>query len=105
MRSGWHRRRWHRATRSWETGRGPGDGQVELADNDWPALVPGLPPGNGITRPRLHKILQSQHAQLRRRRAHGVTFTALDDRGDRVDVEFTDGETRSYDLVVGADGL
>src|ERR1044072_10036338 len=30
-----------------------GDGKVQLADNDWPAILPGLPPGNGITRPRL----------------------------------------------------
>ena len=82
-----------------------GDGQVELADNDWPGLVPGLPPGNGITRPRLHKILQSSTLNSGADVRTGVTFTALDDRGDRVDVEFTDGETRSYDLVVGADGL
>ena len=82
-----------------------GNGQVELADNDWPGLVPGLPPGNGITRPRLHKILQSSTLNSGAEVRTGVTFTALDDRGDRVDVEFTDGETRSYDLVVGADGL
>ena len=82
-----------------------GDGQVELADNDWPGLVPGLPPGNGITRPRLHKILQSSTLNSGADVRTGVTFTALDDRGDRVDVEFSDGETRSYDLVVGADGL
>src|SRR5205823_1356290 len=30
------------------------DGQTELADNDWPPLIKGMPPGNGITRPRLH---------------------------------------------------
>ena len=28
-----------------------GDGVTQLADNDWPPLVPGLPPGNGITTP------------------------------------------------------
>jgi 2-polyprenyl-6-methoxyphenol hydroxylase-like FAD-dependent oxidoreductase len=66
---------------------------VQLADNDWPALVPGLPPGNGITRPRLHKILQdatlSSGADVRT----GATVSSLDDA------------KREYDLVVGADGL
>ena len=35
----------------------------------------------------------------------GVTFTSMTDTGKRVEVEFTDGEPRTYDLVVGADGL
>ena len=35
-----------------------GDGQMMLAEHDWPPLVEGLPPGNGITRPNLHAILQ-----------------------------------------------
>jgi 2-polyprenyl-6-methoxyphenol hydroxylase-like FAD-dependent oxidoreductase len=82
-----------------------GDGTTLLADNDWPPLVEGLPPGNGITRPQLHRILQSHTLQSGADVRTGVTFTSLQDTGDRVDVGFTDGETRSYDLVVGADGL
>jgi 2-polyprenyl-6-methoxyphenol hydroxylase-like FAD-dependent oxidoreductase len=35
----------------------------------------------------------------------GVRITALDDDGQRVDVTFSDGSSRSYDLVIGADGL
>ena len=78
--------------------------QIRFADNDWPALVEGLPPGNGITRPAC--TTSSSHtfesgADVRT----GVTFAAIDDTGERVEVEFTDGEQRSYDLVVGADGL
>src|SRR3954471_22474512 len=47
------------------------DGPV-VADHDWPALVPGLPPGNGITRPRLHTILQDAVLESGgRRRARG----------------------------------
>jgi 2-polyprenyl-6-methoxyphenol hydroxylase-like FAD-dependent oxidoreductase len=82
-----------------------GDGQTELADNDWPPLVEGLPPGNGITRPRLHQILQSHTLDSGADIRTGVTFTSLDDHGDGVTVEFTDGDTREYDIVVGADGL
>ena len=67
--------------------------------------MPGLPPGNGITRPRLHRIFQSHTLDSGADVRTGVTFTRIDDDDDRVEVEFTDGETRSYDLVVGADGL
>ena len=81
------------------------DGETQLADNDWPPLVPGLPPGNGITRPRLHRIFQQHTLDSGADVRTGVTFTAIDDRDDGVDVTFTDGQTRSYDLVVGADGL
>ncbi|GAA1604630.1 MULTISPECIES: FAD-dependent monooxygenase [Kribbella] len=35
----------------------------------------------------------------------GDSIARLDDRGDRVDVEFESGTARSFDLVVGADGL
>jgi 2-polyprenyl-6-methoxyphenol hydroxylase-like FAD-dependent oxidoreductase len=81
------------------------DGQSELADNDWPPLIDGLPPGNGITRPRLHHILQTHTLHSGADVRTGVTFTTLADNGDAVKVEFTDGQTRDYDLVVGADGL
>jgi 2-polyprenyl-6-methoxyphenol hydroxylase-like FAD-dependent oxidoreductase len=82
-----------------------GDGTTLLADNDWPPLVDGLPPANGITRPRLHRILQAHTLQSGADVRTGVTFASLHDTGDRVEVAFTDGEARSYDLVVGADGL
>ena len=81
------------------------DGETQLADNDWPPLVPGLPPGNGITRPRLHRIFQKHTLDSGADVRTGVTFTAIDDRDGGVDVTFTDGQTRAYDLVVGADGL
>src|SRR4029077_21126824 len=80
-------------------------GRTVIADNDWPTLVPGLPPGNGITRPRLHKILQDAVLESGADVRTGVTIETLEDTGDRVDVVFTDRASRSYDLVVGADGL
>ncbi len=81
------------------------DGQTELADNDWPALVDGLPPGNGITRPRLHAIFQTHTLASGADVRTGVALTELEDIDDRVEVRFTDGEARTYDLVIGADGL
>ena len=66
------------------------DGVTVIADNDWPALVPGLPPGNGITRPRLHKILQDAVLESGADVRTGVTIETLEDTGDRVDVVFTD---------------
>jgi 2-polyprenyl-6-methoxyphenol hydroxylase-like FAD-dependent oxidoreductase len=82
-----------------------GDGETLLADHAWPALVDGLPPGNGITRPRLHKIFQAHTLASGADVRTGVTVKTLHDDGDRVTAEFTDSETRTYDLVVGADGL
>jgi 2-polyprenyl-6-methoxyphenol hydroxylase-like FAD-dependent oxidoreductase len=35
----------------------------------------------------------------------GCTFTAIAQDGDGVEVSFTDGQRRRYDLVIGADGL
>ncbi|GAA2268876.1 FAD-dependent monooxygenase [Glycomyces scopariae] len=36
---------------------------------------------------------------------YGTSISALEDRGDRVEAVFASGETESFDLVVGADGL
>jgi 2-polyprenyl-6-methoxyphenol hydroxylase-like FAD-dependent oxidoreductase len=82
-----------------------GDGQTLIADHEWPALVEGLPPGNGITRPRLHRIFQNHTLASGADVRTGVTLAGLRETGRHVEVEFTDGETRSYDLVLGADGL
>jgi 2-polyprenyl-6-methoxyphenol hydroxylase-like FAD-dependent oxidoreductase len=81
------------------------DGQTEIAAHDWPPLVPHLPPGNGVTRPKLHEILTSRTLASGADVRTGVTFTEIDSGEDHVEVTFTDGERRSYDLVIGADGL
>ena len=81
------------------------DGTTLLHDDAFPPAVPGLPPTNGITRRRLHDILvaaaKNSGADIRT----GVGVSALDQRPGDVQVAFSDGEHRSYDLVVGADGL
>ncbi len=81
------------------------DGKTEIAAHDWPALVGHLPPGNGLTRPRLHEILTSRTVESGADVRTGVTFSEIVESDDRVDVVFTDGDIRRYDLVVGADGL
>lgn len=66
---------------------------------------PDVPGGGGIMRPVLAKILASAT------RASGVdvrldcTFTSIKQHAEQVEVTFTDGQSRSYDLVIGADGL
>lgn len=81
------------------------DGNVQ-AHVQGPRLAGEAYPSDlGISRPALHRVLidgaQSCGVDIRL----GMTFDKIDDRGDRVDVRFTDGQTRSYDLVIGADGL
>jgi 2-polyprenyl-6-methoxyphenol hydroxylase-like FAD-dependent oxidoreductase len=93
---------------------GSGHGPTRMCDTQGNVIVdsdpaaefePGLPAAGGILRPVLHEILKS--AAL----AHGVvgrvglSVVALEDRGDTVQVRFSDGSSDSFDLVVGADGL
>jgi len=81
------------------------DGTTMLAANEWPRLVERLPAGNGLTRPRLHEILTSRTLASGADVRTGVTFTELVQSDERIEASFSDGERRSYDLVVGADGL
>ncbi|WP_298600250.1 FAD-dependent oxidoreductase [Zoogloea sp.] len=78
-----------------------------LATLPTPSLTGTDVPGNGaIMRPVLARIM------ARATRAVGgvdirlgCSFTAIRQGADGVEVDFTDGQTRHYDLVVGADGL
>ena len=68
-------------------------------------LEPGLPVAGGIMRPVLQEILAGRTRELGTRISLGLTFSRIETRPDRVDVEFTDGTAASYDLVIGADGV
>lgn len=78
-----------------------------LATLPTPSLTGTDVPGNGaIMRPVLARIM------ARATRAVGgvdirlgCSFTAIRQGADGVEVDFTDGQTRRYDLEVGADGL
>ena len=68
-------------------------------------VAEGLPANMGIGRPALHKLLgdsaKAAGAQIRL----GVTARSIDDRGDVVDVAFSDGTVGQYAMVLGADGV
>lgn len=76
-----------------------------LAELDEPALEEGLPATGGILRPVLHALMQERIAELRGAVRLGLTVDALTSDADGVDVRFSDGTDRRYDIVVGADGM
>jgi 2-polyprenyl-6-methoxyphenol hydroxylase-like FAD-dependent oxidoreductase len=66
---------------------------------------PDVPGGGAIMRPVLARILADATRASGTNVRLGCTFTAIEPDADGVDVSFTDGQRRRYDLVVGADGL
>ncbi|MDE2436473.1 MAG: FAD-dependent monooxygenase [Sphingomonadales bacterium] len=75
-----------------------------LAELPGDPAVDGLPSDLGLTRPALHEVLTREVRRLGIPVRLGVTFECFEDKGDRVDVTFTDGTSGSYDLVIGCDG-
>src|SRR5262245_49027050 len=75
-------------------------GTVEL-----PRLIgPDYPATIGIMRQAVHSVLQDALTAAQVPVHLGVTVSSLRQNADSVDVEYTDGVHRVYDLVVGADG-
>ena len=68
-------------------------------------LVERFPASLGITRPALHKVLLDEVARLEIPLHLGRTFTDLEEGKDDIRVTSNEGETTSFDLVVGADGI
>jgi 2-polyprenyl-6-methoxyphenol hydroxylase-like FAD-dependent oxidoreductase len=68
------------------------------------ATIPGFPCMNGITRPKLHKILTGRAIDCGVSIEYGKTVTDLRTRDDHVAVTCSDGSRRRAALVVGADG-
>lgn len=63
-------------------------------------------PGNGgIMRPVLAQILAEATRTAGTDVRLGCTFTAIHQQEDQVTVDFSDGSSKVYDLVIGADGL
>ncbi len=65
---------------------------------------PNFPSQNGITRPKLHAILQKAVQATGATVRLGITTDQILEH-DGVDVSFSDGSSGRYDLVIGADGL
>lgn len=77
-----------------------------IAELPTPRLAgPDVPGGGAIMRPVLARMLadatRASGADVRL----GTTFSSISQDADGVDVVFTDGQSRRYDLVIGADGL
>ena len=64
-----------------------------------------VPGGGAIMRPVLADILAKATRAAGAHVRLGCTFSRIEQRGEQVQVAFTDGTRSSYDLVVGADGL
>jgi len=70
-----------------------------------PLAGPAYPTDLGMARPALHRVLINGAQRLGANLHVGLTFTHLNQSAKHVDVEFTDGTSSRYDLVVGADGV
>ena len=81
------------------------DGVTVVAHNAFPPLVPGLPPGNGLARPRLHEILTTGVRESGATVRVGVTVTRIENGVDGVTATLSDGSRGTWDLLIGADGL
>ncbi|GAA5062494.1 FAD-dependent oxidoreductase [Erythrobacter westpacificensis] len=76
-----------------------------VAEVPMPQLVEGYPASMGIGRPSLHKILGDRTISSGADVRLGVTAESIDDRGDDVQVTFSDGSEGVFDIVIGADGV
>jgi 2-polyprenyl-6-methoxyphenol hydroxylase-like FAD-dependent oxidoreductase len=81
------------------------DGSELVDESMYDRLQPDLPAMNGITRPKLHRLLTAATLEAGTNVRLGVTVYDFHQAGDRVDVTFTDASSHAYDLVVGADGI
>lgn len=77
-----------------------------LRQSSTPRLAgPDIPSAGGIMRPVLRELMSELTLSAGAAVHLGVTFTSLTEDKDRVRVEFSDGRSGIYDLVIGADGL
>lgn len=67
----------------------------------WPGAVDAV----GVYRPAFLEIAQAAAERLGVLVRKSVTYKTIDDNADGVTVKFTDGESKTYDLLVAADGI
>jgi 2-polyprenyl-6-methoxyphenol hydroxylase-like FAD-dependent oxidoreductase len=75
-----------------------------LADIPGIKIAPGLPTELGLTRPALHKVLSEAALVAGVSVRLGTTATDIREGAEGVTVKLSAGTSRTYDLVVGADG-
>jgi 2-polyprenyl-6-methoxyphenol hydroxylase-like FAD-dependent oxidoreductase len=79
---------------------------MKVGEIPTPKAVGSDAPGNGgVLRPELARILAEATRAAGVNARAGCSYEALEERGARVHVRFTDGTDGDYDLVVGAEGL
>lgn len=78
---------------------------LHLHDLDEPAIEDDLPSTGGIMRPVLHHLMQNHVRALDVPVRLGITVSQLDNCGGGVDVTFSDGNAKRYDLVIGSDSV
>src|SRR5262249_13545491 len=71
--------------------------QGKIADPKYPASC-------GITRPRLHALLQDAVRESGAAVRLGLSVAAIEQTDEKALVIFSDGTSAAYDLVIGADG-
>jgi 2-polyprenyl-6-methoxyphenol hydroxylase-like FAD-dependent oxidoreductase len=81
------------------------DGANLLNESRFARLNPDLPAMNGITRPKFHNILIDAAKAAGTNVRLGVTVSAIVLERSSARVEFSDGASRTYGLVVAADGI
>lgn len=84
--------------------RSPIDDNI-LVSMPTPGVGDGLPGGGGVMRPVLAELMRDAVLATDTNVRLGHTFSAIEDGPDGVRVAFTTGQSATYDLVVGADGL
>lgn len=83
-----------------------GDSRTADANSQEAASENAEPMGLALYRPELAEVLARAAAQQGANKLPtGLTADALDNGPEGVEVTFTDGSRRHYDLVVGADGI
>ncbi|AKH41380.1 2-polyprenyl-6-methoxyphenol hydroxylase-like FAD-dependent oxidoreductase [Altererythrobacter atlanticus] len=70
-----------------------------------PRLSEGYPANLGIGRPALHKVLGDSAIRAGAEIRLGITAKHIDNGADAVGVDFSDGTSASFDIVIGADGV
>lgn len=65
----------------------------------------GVPAEVGLMRPELHRVLTRAAEREGARVRYGTTVADLQDEGERVAVQFSDGSSGDYGLVVAFDGI
>jgi 2-polyprenyl-6-methoxyphenol hydroxylase-like FAD-dependent oxidoreductase len=64
-----------------------------------------VPAEVGLMRPELHRVLIEAAAREGARVRYGTTVADLQQEGERVAVQFSDGSSGDYDLVIAFDGI